>query len=167
MVWLSCRRVRSVLSQSVKPQTRLHHTSSFWCWGGDEPEALLVTSLRLTRRKWTLHLKCQHCHSRHFEGGRYHVLELPVSLALLISELCRGLTWILCPNAMLLSADTSWIRWVCPSMLIKRAPSTALHLSATWGTHFWRERKIFVLWLTKILITTNVRLKKNKTKKSY
>lgn len=97
-------------------------------------------------------------------GGRYHVLELPVSLALLISELCRGLTWILCPNAMLLSADTSWIRWVCPSMLIKRAPSTALHLSATWGTHFWRERKIFVLWLTKILITTNVRLKKQNKK---
>lgn len=46
-VWLSCHRVRSALSQSVKPQTRLHHTPSFWCWGGDEQEALLLTPLRL------------------------------------------------------------------------------------------------------------------------
>lgn len=45
-------------------------------------------------------------------------------------------TWILCPNAMLLSADTSWILWACPSILILHTPSsTTVHISAPWNRH--------------------------------
>lgn len=83
-----------------------------------------------------------------------HALELSVSLSLLVRKRCHCITWILCPNAMLLSADTSWIRWVCPSILKKRTPSVAFHISATWGTNLWRERTFFVVvidWNNKTL----------------
>ncbi len=69
------------------------------------------------------------------------------------NSLSWWVTWILCPNAMLLSADTSWILWVCPSILILHTPSsTALHISAPWGVHTCRKSVCF----TSCLIKANV-----------
>lgn len=41
------------------------------------------------------------------EKKEHHVSERSVSLYLMRSKLCYCITWILCPNAMVLSADTS------------------------------------------------------------
>lgn len=135
----------------------LLYTSFFSCWGSNKQQALLMTSWWQIKRKCTDHLPLSN--GSHPQNN-FNNLNPPLGLVLFMSKLCRShhITWILCPNAMLLSADTSWIRWVCPSILLKLLPllfTSAPHeacTSAGRGNIFlvfdynrvWRRRSI--LW---------------------